>query len=130
MKYVFGSNHLYIGSGIVETLRYLERVYNLDFNKLEEKRLQKRMKVMEKRKKQLIETQKININSGEYVVNVDIPEGTYLFDKDENGQSLLLVNIYNEEGDSVDSVYVHSKEISLNAGDLVRVSYSCTLRIE
>ena len=35
MKYVFGSNHLYIGDGIVGILKYLEHRYSIDFNELE-----------------------------------------------------------------------------------------------
>ena len=34
MKYAFGSNHLYIGEGIVAMLKYLEEIYDIDFNKL------------------------------------------------------------------------------------------------
>ena len=36
MKYVFGSNHLFIGKGIYNILSVLERRYGLDFNKMEE----------------------------------------------------------------------------------------------
>lgn len=39
MKYVFGSNHLFIGNGLLNVLSMLERRYGLDFNKLEEQRL-------------------------------------------------------------------------------------------
>ena len=35
IKYKFGSNELYIGTGIIKTLEYLEKRYNLDFNELE-----------------------------------------------------------------------------------------------
>lgn len=35
VKYKFGSNHLYIGDGIVEILEFLEKRYNLDFTSLE-----------------------------------------------------------------------------------------------
>ena len=35
VKYVIGSNHLYIGDGIVKVLEFLEERYNIDFNKLE-----------------------------------------------------------------------------------------------
>lgn len=37
MKYVFGSNHLFIGKGIYNILNELEKRYGLDFNKMEEK---------------------------------------------------------------------------------------------
>ena len=35
MKYKLGSNQLYIGRGIIKTLRYLEDRYNIDFNEME-----------------------------------------------------------------------------------------------
>lgn len=38
LKYTFGSNHLYIGDGLVKVLEYLEERYSLDFNELESKR--------------------------------------------------------------------------------------------
>ena len=36
MKYVFGSNHLFIGKGIYNILNELEKRYGLDFNKMGE----------------------------------------------------------------------------------------------
>lgn len=36
MKYVFGSNHLFIGKGIYNILDELEKRYGLDFDKMEE----------------------------------------------------------------------------------------------
>lgn len=44
MKYVFGSNHLFIGNGIKRILEELEARYNLDFNELEEQRNAKKTK--------------------------------------------------------------------------------------
>ena len=38
MKYKFGTNHLFIGNGIVKILSELEKRYGLDFSELEEKR--------------------------------------------------------------------------------------------
>ena len=38
-KYVFGSNHLFIGKGIYNILCQLENRYGLDFNKMEEELL-------------------------------------------------------------------------------------------
>lgn len=35
IKYRFGSNHLFIGKGILETLEYLEKRYGIDFTALE-----------------------------------------------------------------------------------------------
>lgn len=37
MRYLFGSNHLYIGIGISKVLNHLENRYKLDFAKLERK---------------------------------------------------------------------------------------------
>ena len=37
MKYKFGSNHLFIGDGLIKALEYLEDRYNIDFNELEKK---------------------------------------------------------------------------------------------
>ena len=34
IRYKFGSNHLYIGEGIVKVLEFLESKYGLDFNEL------------------------------------------------------------------------------------------------
>lgn len=36
MKYVFGSNHLFIGNGICNILNMLEKRYGLDFSKMED----------------------------------------------------------------------------------------------
>lgn len=36
MKYVFGSNHLFVGKGIYNILSALEQRYGLDFDKTEE----------------------------------------------------------------------------------------------
>ena len=35
MKYKFGSNHLYIGNGLIKALEYLEKRYGISFNELE-----------------------------------------------------------------------------------------------
>ena len=37
LRYKFGSNHLYIGDGLVKVLEYLEKRYGIDFNELEQK---------------------------------------------------------------------------------------------
>ena len=37
MKYVFGSNHLFVGKGLYNVLSTLEKRYGIDFNELEEK---------------------------------------------------------------------------------------------
>ena len=42
MKYKFGSNHLFIGLGIMNLLEKLEERYDIDFNELEQKRKTKK----------------------------------------------------------------------------------------
>ena len=41
VKYVIGSNHLYIGDGIVKVLEFLEERYNIVFNQLEDEFVKK-----------------------------------------------------------------------------------------
>lgn len=41
MHYAFGSNRLYIGTGFINALEFLEDRYGLDFNKLEKDRKEK-----------------------------------------------------------------------------------------
>ena len=38
IRYKFGSNNLYIGIGLVKTLEYLEKEFDLDFNQLVKKK--------------------------------------------------------------------------------------------
>ena len=42
MKYKFGSNHLFIGLGIMNLLEKLEERYDIDFNELEQQRKTKK----------------------------------------------------------------------------------------
>lgn len=49
LKYKFGSNHLYIGNGIIDVLNEIEERYNLDFVKLEIKRSNKEVKEVSKK---------------------------------------------------------------------------------
>lgn len=37
IKYKFGSNHLFIGKGLINVLKYLEDRYGINFNELESK---------------------------------------------------------------------------------------------
>lgn len=41
MKYKFGANHLFVGNGIKKVLEAIEERYDLDFNELEAKHIQK-----------------------------------------------------------------------------------------
>ena len=41
LRYKFGSNHLYIGDALVDVLELLEKRYDLDFDELEQKVIEK-----------------------------------------------------------------------------------------
>ncbi len=75
MKLTFGANHLYVGDGIVDALKYLEERYHIDFNKLEAKRIKRVQKSYEKMKLKLDAGKIVRIKPGSYIVGVDIPVG-------------------------------------------------------
>ena len=41
MRYKFGSNHLYIGEGLLNVLEFLENRYDIDFNEMEKAKTKK-----------------------------------------------------------------------------------------
>lgn len=122
MKYKFGSNHLYVGSGIVKTLEFLEKRYNLDFNALE---AQKRLNVKEK----LNVGDSVNIVSGKWIVGEDIPAGTYIITKNEKINIFSAVDIMDEVG-ATRPVYLFNteNEVNLCEGQTLIIREECTLR--
>ena len=44
IKYKFGSNHLFIGEGLIKVLECLEKRYQIDFDKMEEQFRKERIK--------------------------------------------------------------------------------------
>ena len=96
MKYAFGSNHLYIGDGIVEVLNYLEELYGIDFNKLEQQRIDHKYNALA-----LIEEKLI-------------PEGIYkAVNLKEGYSSYLSIDIYNTEGVLEDYIRTDGDEIEI-----------------
>ena len=111
MKYKFGSNHLYIGDGIVKVLEHLENVYGLDFNALEDQKFQKKIENMNKMKSVLDSGETIEISRGRYLVGEDIPEGEYVFVNDT--ENYIMVNVYYKNGNEKKDIFTKDKEISV-----------------
>ncbi len=78
MKYTFGSNHLYIGDGIVDALEYIEKRYGIDFNKLEKKRIEKKKNDLLKMTEDIKNGESITITAGIKTVGIDLPIGSYI----------------------------------------------------
>ena len=99
MKYAFGSNHLYIGDGIVKVLNYLEELYDIDFNKLEQQRIAHKYNALALIEEKLMHGEIVRISSGKNRVGLDIPEGIYkAINLKEGYSSYLSIDIYNTEG--------------------------------
>lgn len=114
MRYAFGSNHLYIGKGIVDVLTYLEKRYRLDFNKLEEQRLTKIKKEYQKRVAKLEEGKEIIIESGRHRVGEDLPTGDYLLLRErEVSYSYIMVDIYDLDGNISNHIFTADNEVSV-----------------
>lgn len=83
IKYKFGSNHLYVGNGIVKVLEYLEDRYNLDFNKLEEEYKNRILEKMREMEQELNNGKVVKILRGNWIAGFNIPTGTYNFYYDD-----------------------------------------------
>lgn len=106
MKYVFGLNHLYVGKGIIKMLECLEEVYNIDFNKLEQKRLEKKKKALVKNQENLDKGKRIKIGPGKFKIGIDIPvEEFYIINLKENNWKFIDVTVYDEEGQRKFSIF-------------------------
>lgn len=114
MKYTFGSNHLYVGDGLVKVLEYLEEIYGIDFNKLEEKRIEKKMKTLIKLEEKLDMGKTIRVEAGKKIVGLDIPSGKFKMAKLEDRYSTVLsVDICNADGDSVNHIFTCDDEVEV-----------------
>ena len=129
MKYKFGSNHLYIGDGIVKVLEYLEEVYNLDFNELEELRFQKKLENMKIMRRELEEGRLVEINHGRYVVGIDVPEGEFVLINDS--ERYMMVDVYYKNGNEKKSILTREKEatVKLKVGENIRVMSNIKMKI-
>ena len=83
MKYVFGSNHLFIGEGILKLLEELEKRYDLDFNSLEKERTKRRKSLMRKLQIELVKEKETELDAGRYICGLDIETGKYKISSDE-----------------------------------------------
>lgn len=114
MKYAFGSNHLYVGEGIVEVLKYLEEIYDIDFNKLEEKRIEKKKKALIEVEKKLSEGDIIRVDSGTQKVGLDIPAGKYkMINLKGRYSTYLSVDVYDADGNSVEHIFTSDDEVNV-----------------
>ncbi len=132
MKYAFGSNHLYVGDGIVSILNYLEEIYNIDFNKLEQKRIDERQKTLLKIEERLANGETVRIDSGRKVAGIDIPVGElFVINLKEGYSSYLSFEIYDAEGIRDNYIFTEDDEIeiSLEEGYFIESSYPYALRL-
>ena len=133
MRYAFGSNHLYVGDGIVEMLKYLEKRYGLNFNELEDKRVENIKKETEKLKERILNGESIKLSSGKFRIGIEIPEGEYLICSDE--KSFFLYNklqIYNARGTELKPIFLNSmrkKKIKLKDGYVLKAQSSFWISI-
>ena len=94
------------GKGIVKMLECLEEVYNIDFNKLEQKRLEKKKKVLVKQQEKLDKGKSIKIGPGKFKIGIDIPVGEfYIINLKENNWKFIDVTVYDEEGQRKFSIF-------------------------
>lgn len=98
IKYKFGSNHLYVGNGIVKALEYLENRYNIDFNKLEEERIKILLEKMHKMEQDLNDGKTITISKRKWIAGLDIPTGTYDLVIDDEDIRYIRTYIEDENG--------------------------------
>lgn len=123
MKYAFGSNHLYIGDGLVEVLEHLEDLYGIDFNQLEKERVEKKKEELNKLSDKIEKGEQIRIESGKQVVGIDIPVGSYkIVNLRERYSNYLSIDICDENGYTVDHIFSDEDQIDvkLNEGYVLK----------
>lgn len=133
MKYAFGSNHLYVGDGLVEVLEYLEEIYDIDFNKLEEKRIEKKKKALVKIVEKLNAGETIRVDEGTKKVGLDIPAGKYkMINLKERYSKYLSVDVYDADGNTVDHIFTSDDEVELvlNEGYITKSFDAYALKME
>lgn len=109
MKYKFGSNHLYIGCGIVKVLEFLEKRYHLDFNQLEKKyTLERKAKMLELDEK-LAVNESVKIPAGIWIAGIDIQPGNYII-MSENYKYISL-DILDEKKVPIKNIFTSEREV-------------------
>lgn len=127
MKYIFGSNHLYIGNGIVDVLEHLEAHYGIDFNQLEEQRYQKKLGIMQEMEYAIKNGLCVALLQGSYLVGVEIPEGEYVLINETD--YIMEADIYYQNR-FLDKIFTSNKEVSikLKAGETLKVVSKMKIR--
>lgn len=131
IKYTFGSNHLYIGNGLVKVLEYLEDRYNLDFNKLENNIIKNKKKALRKAEEKLAIGDIIEFDCTPKVVGLDIPAGEYkIINFKRNDLGILIIDIYNSKYEKKDTLIINedSKKVIFREGDIIKSFYSYGLK--
>lgn len=132
MKYAFGSNHLYIGNGIVKALKFLEDRYGIDFNELEEVRTQKRIINMEEFAKNFAKGDSVTIPMGRWEVGVDIPEGEYSLSNEPGSvSSYMMIYVYDEKGCEINHIFSSDDNVpvQLKNGWFLKMYDACVFKM-
>ena len=133
IKYMYGSNHLYIGNAIVNILNYLEEYYKISFDELEAQKIQERIDKMNEMKKELDSGEEISIYGSEfglakYVVGIDIPEGKYTLKYND----FIEAYIYNADKKLIRTIDVIKNKarsnITLKNGQIIKFAYPCCIK--
>lgn len=104
--------------GLVEVLKYLEEIYNIDFNELEQKRIQKRKIGLKKMEKEINQGKIIRVEPGTKVVGLDIPEGKFnIINLKEGYSSYLSVEIYNAGGTLIKDIFTSDTQMKIELED-------------
>lgn len=118
MKYAFGSNHLYIGNGIVKVLEFLENRYGINFNELEDLRTKNRISMMKEFDSILENGDSVTIPMGQWEVGVDIPEGDYIVTNGSNREfGYMIIYVFDEKGNEINHIFTKDKKVSLQLRD-------------
>lgn len=119
MKYAFGSNHLYIGDGLVKVLEHLEDLYGIDFKALEMERINKRKEGLAKKIVKLKKGEQIIVEGRKCVAGIDLPIGNYKVVNLREGYSKYLsIDIFDENGYMVGHIFTadNQADIELKEG--------------
>lgn len=132
MKYAFGSNHLYVGDGLVEILEFLEERYDIDFNELEKVRTQKRKAKMNELAKKLKKEGSVNISDGRWEIGMDLQAGEYIISQDpaKAYSRYLSLDVCDKNGDTINHIFTDDKSVplKLEKGNFLSLRTNCILK--
>ena len=95
IKYKFGSNHLYVGVGIINMINMLEQRYNIDISELEQKYIENQRNSTREIVNRMERGENILYEDGCYKVGIDIPEGKFYI---RSVEEYAYVDIINTRG--------------------------------